>query len=136
MYLGMSKMHHPPSALLIILLSLALASGTPVTCGPGEAAWPEDGQCYRLNTRGPCTSDQVFLSSARGPSCSSFLDPETEHSSSNIIRQEKQSSKIRTEKTRVESWTLPMRGQTPSKEESNCLAQEKVSVYFCIHREL
>ena len=132
----MSKMHHPLSAL-IILLSLALASGTPVTCGPGEAAWPGDGQCYRLNTRGPCTSDQVFLSSALGPSCSSFFDPddETENSSSNIIRQEKQSSKIRTEKTKVESWTLPMRGQTPSKEESNCLAQEKVS-YFCIHREL
>ena len=121
-------MHHPHHAILL-LGSLALTSGSP--CGPGEAAWPEDGQCHRLNTRGPCPPDQVFLSSARGPRCSSFFDPdeETENSSSNVIHQEKQ-SKIRTEKTKLDSWTLPMRGQTPSKEESLCLAQEKVSVFI------
>ena len=131
MYLDLSKMHHPHHAILLVG-SLALASGPP--CGPGEAAWPEDGQCHRLNTRGPCPADQVFLSSARGPRCSSFFDPdeETENSSSNVIHQEKQ-SKIRTEKTKLDSWSLPMRGQTPSKEESLCLAQEKVSVYFCTH---
>ena len=117
-----------PSAILL-LLSLHLTSGSPSPCGPGEAAWPGDGQCHALNTRGPCPRDQVFLSSARGPSCSSFIDPdeETENSSSNFIRQEKDSSKIRTEKPSLESWTLPLRGQTPSKEESLCLAQEKVS---------
>ena len=116
-----------PSVIILLLLSLHLTSGSP--CGPGEAAWPEDGQCYSLNTRGPCPRDQVFLSSTRGPRCSSFIDPdeEMENSSSNIIPQEKDSSKIRTEKSSLESWTLPLRGQTPSKEESLCLAQEKVN---------
>ena len=125
-------MHHPS---IIILISLRLTSGSPSSCGPGEAACPEDGRCYPLNTRGPCQKDQVFLSSSRGPGCRSFIDlDESENTGSNSIPQEKE-SKIRNQKQA--SWTLPLRGQTPSDVESFCLAQEKVNTllhfYFILN---
>merc|ERR1712243_55569 len=60
---------------VLFLFVLKTISGVSVgnqKCEAGLVLWAKDGQCYRLNTQGPCSENEVLVTSLTGFYCSKF----------------------------------------------------------------
>ena len=85
-----------------------------------------DGRCYKLYSLGPCHRDQVYLSSSSGPYCAAFIDEDED--SNEVISDDNEVISDDTKVTQQLGWTVPREGQYLSREERNCLSQEKVNM--------
>merc|ERR1712121_536187 len=86
-------------------------------CDPGYKKWPENGNCYKLLTQGPCDEDQLFMQMSWGQDAEgvSFIEEDSTYSFENYKKLQSQTE-----------WNLPIRGQRLSKLEEKCLSDGQV----------
>lgn len=107
-------------------------------CDAGFVVWASDDQCYRLYTQGPCSEDEVLVTSPYGLSCARFEDEDENEDKEVEVKVD-----TPTEVTEVipkssgwslgsilssnDRWDLPVSDSSPlSDTELTCLGREQV----------
>ena len=126
------------SNLFLFLFVLRTSPGVPVgnnKCDAGFVLWVSDGQCHRLYTQGPCSEDEVLVTSPSGPSCARFEDEdedkeaevETPAEVTEVIPKSSGWSLGSILSSNDDRWDLPESDTSPlSDAELTCLGREQV----------